>query len=196
MPIATIPPLRLFHPEDATTVARLNDMASGGVLFNIWTKATGEDGDPWEQGRLQQIDQVNSGWVVIVLDQGNGVEAVLMGQPHTKEPVSTEGVDPIWVPLMELENLVPGSWCINVIATLPEYRGKGHAAMLVKQAEALARDGRHASLALVVADENVGAIRLYHNCGFSQVARRPMVKGDWDGPGGDWILMLKPLQDN
>ncbi|WP_211301026.1 GNAT family N-acetyltransferase [Aliiruegeria haliotis] len=171
-------------------------MASGGLLFNIWAKAAGKDGDPWEQGRLQQIDQVNSGWVVIVLDQGNGVEAVLMGQPHPTEPVSTDDVDPIWVPLVELENMVPGSWCLSVIATLPEYRSRGHAAVLMQQAETLARDGHHPTLALVVADENVGAIRLYQKCGFSEFARRPMVKGDLDGPGEDWILMVKPLSDN
>ncbi|UWR21276.1 N-acetyltransferase [Sulfitobacter sp. S190] len=190
------PPLRPFRPDDAYTVARLNDMASGGLLFNTWEKAAGEDGDSWEQGRLQQIEQVNSGWVVIVLDQGNGVEAVLMGQPHATDSVPTDGVDPIWTPLMELENMVPGSWCLNVIATLPEFRGQGHAAVLMQQAEMLARDGHHPSLALVVADENVGAIRLYQKCGFSEFARRSMVKGDWDGPGEDWVLMVKPLSDS
>ncbi|PRY22284.1 acetyltransferase (GNAT) family protein [Aliiruegeria haliotis] len=92
--------------------------------------------------------------------------------------------------------MVPGSWCLSVIATLPEYRSRGHAAVLMQQAETLARDGHHPTLALVVADENVGAIRLYQKCGFSEFARRPMVKGDLDGPGEDWILMVKPLSDN
>lgn len=189
-------PLRPFHPDDADTVARLNDMASGGLLLSTWTKAAGDGGDPWEQGRLQQIDQMNSGWVMIVLDQGNGVEAVLMGQPHPDEPVNTEGIDPVWVPLVDLENLVPGSWCLNVIATLPECRGRGHGATLMAQAEALAREGGHGALALVVANANTDAIRLYHRNGFSEMARRPMVKGDWVGPGEDWILMVKPLEEN
>lgn len=188
-------PLRPFHRNDANTVARLNDMASGGLLFCTWAKAVGSDGDPWEQGRLQQIDQMKSGWTIVVLDQGNGVEAVLMGQPHPTEPVSTEGMDPIWIPLVELENMVPGGWCLNVIATLPEHRGRGHAATLMKHAEKLAREGGHNVLALVVADVNIDAIRLYHRYGLSEVARRTMVKGDWDGPGEDWVLMVKPLQD-
>lgn len=132
---------------------------------------------------------------MIVLDQGQGVEAVLMGQAHPDEPVATEGVNPVWVPLVELENLVPGSWCLNVIATLPACRGRGHGATLMDQAEALARDGGHRALALVVADANTDAIRLYHRSGFSERARRPMVKGDWDGPGQDWVLMVKSLED-
>ena len=189
------PPLRPFHPDDASTVARLNDMASGGLLFSTWATAAGTAGDPWEQGRLQQIDQMNSGWVMIVLDQGKGVEAVLMGQAHPEDPVATDGVDPVWVPLIELENLVPGSWVLNVIATLPECRGRGHGALLIEQAEALARKGGHSKLALVVSDANADAIRLYHRTGFSEVSRRPIEKGDWDGPGDDWVLMVKPLDD-
>ena len=190
------PPLRPFHPDDANTVARLNDMASGGLLFSTWVTAAGSAGDPWEQGRLQQIDQMNSGWMMIVLDQGKGVEAVLMGQAHPEQPVATDDVDPVWVPLVELENLVPGSWCLNVIATLPECRGRGYGALLMKQAEALARKGGHSKLALVVSDANADAIRLYHRTGFCEVARRPIVKGDWDGPGDDWVLMVKSLENN
>ena len=187
------PPLRPFRPEDAPTVARLNDMASGGLLLSQWTEGAGVSGDPWEQGRLQQIDQMNSGWVMIVFDHGDGVEAVLMGQAHPDEPVPTDGIDPVWVPLVELENLVPGCWCLNVIATSPERRGRGHGALLMNQAEQIAREGRHQTLALVVADANTSAIRLYRRCGFSEFARRAMVKGDWDGPGTDWVLMVKPL---
>lgn len=195
MSAALSPPLRPFHPDDADIVARLNNMASGGLLFSIWNKVASNNDDPWEQGRLQQIDQMNSGWVMIVIDQGDGVEAVLMGQPHPDEPVPTEEVDPVWVPLIDLENLMPGSWCLNVIATLPEFRGRGHGAKLMDHAEALARNGGHGALALVVADVNSDAIRLYHSKGFSEIARRPMVKGDWVGPGEDWVLMTKPLVD-
>lgn len=195
MSVPLSPPLRHFDPADASIVARLNDMASGGLLFSTWVKAAGDAGDPWEQGRLQQIDQMNSGWEIIVLDQGRGVEAVLMGQAHPNDPVAIEGVDPIWVPLVELENLVPGSWCLNVIATLPECRGRGHGAMLMDQAEALAREGGHRALVLVVADANTEAIRLYHRNSFTEHARRPMVKGDWDGPGENWVLMVKTLEN-
>ncbi len=193
MPIELTPPLRPFHPDDADTVARLNDMASDGLLLSQWTNGADSADDAWEQGRLQQLAQMNSGWEMIVIDQGRGVEAVLMGQAHPEDPVATDGVDAVWVPLVELENLVPGSWCLNVIATMPECRGRGHGALLIDQAETLARDGGHRKLALVVSDANADAIRLYHRTGFSEVARRPIVKGDWDGPGVDWVLMVKPL---
>lgn len=194
-PMDLAPPLRPFHADDADTVARLNDMASDGILYSVWSREAGPDGDPWEQGRLQQIEQMNAGWTMIVLDRGSGVEAVLMGQPHPTEPVSVESVDAEWVPLVELENLEPGAWCLHVIATLPEHRGQGHGARLMDLAESIARVGGHSRIALVVSDANGSAIRLYRRCGFAERARRPIVKGDWDGPGRDWVLMVKPTQD-
>ncbi|SEW18238.1 Acetyltransferase (GNAT) family protein [Cognatiyoonia koreensis] len=191
--VALAPPLRPFKPEDADTVARLNDMASGGMLLTVWKRMAGTNGDPWEQGRHQQFEQIESGWNIVVLDQGSGVEAVMMGQPHGAEPASLEGVDAEWVPLMELENLVPEAWCLNVIATLPAYRGLGHGARLMAQAQSMARAGGHSRIALVVSDASIPAIRLYERSGFEEIARRPMFKGDWKGPGQDWVLMVKSL---
>ena len=186
-------PLRPFKPEDADAVARLNNMASGGILLSIWERMAETDGDPWDHGRLQQFEQIKSGWNVVVLDKGFGVEAVMMGQSHDDEPASLEGVDAEWVPLMELENLVPDAWCINVIAGLPEYRGQGHGALLREQAQRMARAGGHSRIALVVSDASTPAIRLYERCGYKEFARRPMFKGEWEGPGQDWVLMVKSL---
>ena len=33
---------------------------------------------------------------------------------------------PMFVPLQELEDRVPGTWYVNVLATLEEHRGKGY----------------------------------------------------------------------
>ena len=37
------------------------------------------------------------------------------------------------------------------------------------------------------------ALRLYAAKGYAEVARRPVVKGDWQVDAQDWILMVKPL---
>lgn len=193
VPVPLAPPLRPFRTDDAAIVARLNDMASGGILQSVWVRNAGSHGDPWELGRLQQIEQLNAGWTMVVIDRGSGVEAVLMGQSHSTEPAPVEDMDAEWVPLVTLENLVPGAWCLHVVATLPKHRGSGHGLRLMELAEEIARAGRHKLLALVVSDANVGAIRLYQRCGYSEIARREMFKGDWDGPGRDWVLMVKSI---
>jgi ribosomal protein S18 acetylase RimI-like enzyme len=44
----------------------------------------------------------------------------------------------------------------------------------------------------IVSDDNESAICLYRSHGYCEVARRPIVKGDDQTPGADWILMQKP----
>ena len=63
----------------------------------------------------------------------------------------------------------------------------------MEQAQSMARAGGHSRMALVVSDASIPAIRLYERSGFEEIARRPMFKGDWTGPGQDWVLMVKPL---
>jgi len=46
-------------------------------------------------------------------------------------------------------------------------------------------------MSLIVADNNIGAKRLYERCGYIEVDRRRMVKGDWQSSGRNWILMAK-----
>ena len=77
VPILLSPPFRPFRTEDAATVAKLNDMASGGILRSVWALKAGIEGDLWAEGRRQQIDQMADGWIMVVVDQGAGVEAVL-----------------------------------------------------------------------------------------------------------------------
>jgi ribosomal protein S18 acetylase RimI-like enzyme len=99
----------------------------------------------------------------------------------------------MFVPLQELENLAPGTWYVNVLAAHPEHRGKGYGAALLTVADRLAADTGRRGLSIIVADTNTGARRLYERCGYSETARRRMVKEDWQHPGTDWLLLTKPL---
>lgn len=193
VPIPLTPPLRPFRAEDAPAVARLNDMASMGLVLHVWTGLVGPDGDPWEHGRKRQIARMESGQTVVVVDQGRGVEAALIGSALAAEPEDPASVEPEFAALVELENLVLGSWYLNVIATMPEARRRGHARRLMAAAEAIARAGGHDRIALVASNANDEALPLYAFSGYTEVARRPMVKGSWDGPGSAWILMAKDL---
>jgi hypothetical protein len=47
--------------------------------------------------------------------------------------------------------------------------------------------------AWVVADDNDAARRLYRRLGYRERANRPMVKDAWEGPGAEWLLMIKEL---
>ena len=99
----------------------------------------------------------------------------------------------MFVPLQELENPVPGSWYINVLATYPEYRGQGIGGELVALAEKIAASSGHELVSIIVSDANEGARRLYERCGYREIATRPMVKEDWQSDADAWVLTTKEI---
>ena len=50
-----------------------------------------------------------------------------------------------------------------------------------------------AAISLIAENTHPDALRLYAAKGYAEVARRPVVKGDWQVDAQDWILMIKPL---
>lgn len=188
------PPLRRLEPRDADIVARLNDMASHGLVLTVWEGMREAGESVWDVGRRRTLARMQRPELeMVVIDRGQGAEAVMMGNPLPEAPQETDGVPEVFRVLVEMENLAPGSWYLNVLATLPEVRGQGHGGRLIACAEAFARAGGHRTLSLIASEANPAGLRLYRRHGFAEAARRPMVKGTWDGPGREWILFLKDL---
>ena len=99
----------------------------------------------------------------------------------------------MFVPLQELEDLVPGTWYVNVLAAYPDARGNGHGRALLGIADRLAAAGNRPGLSIIVSDANTAARRLYERCGYRETARRPKVKEQWQAAGTEWILLTKRL---
>lgn len=97
----------------------------------------------------------------------------------------------MFVPLQQLEDLVPGTWYVNVLATYPDYRGKGYGTELLKVAQEIARSTNASGMSIMVSDANTGARRLYERNGFKEIASRDMVKEEWKNDGDKWILLKK-----
>ena len=189
------PPFRPATPDDADALAELVDMAGEGLPLYLWTKMAGPDEDPWEVGR-QRAHRTEGGFSyknAVVMEADGRVVAALIGYPlpETPEPIDPDTMPPMFVPLQELENLAPGTWYVNVLATYPEYRGQGHGARLLAIAERLAADAGSAGLSLIVLDANAGARRLYERAGYRQIAERAVVKEDWACRGKNWVLLVK-----
>jgi ribosomal protein S18 acetylase RimI-like enzyme len=121
------------------------------------------------------------------------VVAALVGYPLADEPkpIDYAATPPMFRALEELEGLAPATWYVNVLATYPEQRGKGHGAQLLGAADRIAADLGCGGLSIIVSDSNKGARRLYERCGYRFRARRPMVKEDWENPGRNWVLLTK-----
>lgn len=189
-------PFRRATPDDALAMAELVEFASEGLALYLWTRMAGPGGDPWAIGRERAGRGVGnfSYRNTILLESGGRTVAGLVGFPlaDRPEPVPVD-LSPLFVPLQELENLAPGTWYVNVLAAYPEERGKGRGTTLLALANRLAADTGKRGLSLIVSDTNTGARRLYERCGYSEVAKRKMVKEEWQHPGTNWVLLSKRL---
>lgn len=169
-------------------------MASEGLIPALWDRMApeGMDGSAVGQALVSEEDGVFSYQHGFVLEQDGSPIGGMIGYPlpATAEPAGPEVPD-AFVAVEELANLVPGYWYINVVAMLPEARGKGLGAALLNEAEAQARHSGCPGLALVVAATNDGAIHAYARAGYREVARRPFELREFGFKSTEALLMTK-----
>lgn len=188
--------IRDAQPADADDLVRFINMAADDLPLHFWKKSVGPDGDPMAFGRDRAARgtgnfSFRNAWLAEVDGQ---VAACLLGYPAALEPeVIAPDTPPLFVPLIELENMAPGAWYLNVLATYPEYRGRGLGSALLAKAEEVTRAGGRSTISLIAEDTHQDALRLYRAKGFTEIARRPLVKEDWAVEASEWILFTKAL---
>jgi ribosomal protein S18 acetylase RimI-like enzyme len=177
-------------------LAKLIDFAGEGLPSYLWRRMAEPGEDVWDVGRRRARREEGSFSYrnAVVLEEDGRVVACLIGYPLPDEP---EPIDPaqmpaMFVPLQELENLAPGTWYVNVLATYPEHRGHGHGTRLLGLAEDLAAEAGSRGLSIIVSDANAGARRLYERSGYRPAAERAMVREEWANAGVNWVLLLRP----
>jgi len=188
-------PYRYATPDDALAMTELVNIAGEGLPLHLWTTLAEPEGSPWDIGQ-QRARRDNGSFSyrnTILIELGGDVVSALISYPlpDQPEPVNCEELPEIVVPLQELEDLVPGTWYINVLATYPEHRGSGYGAGLLSIAEQLAADAGKTSMSIIVSDANTGARRLYERHGYTELAARPMIKESWENTGKTWVLLEK-----
>lgn len=189
--------IRAATAADAEHLVRYINMAADDLPLHFWRKSVGPDGDPLAYGRERAARETGNfsfrnAWLAEV---DGTVAACLLGYPAEDDPAPIDpDTPPIFVPLIELENLAPGSWYLNVLATDPAFRGKGLGSALLAHAESVTRASGRDTVSLIAADTHIDALSLYRAKGYAEVARRPVVKGDWVVDASEWILFTKPLR--
>lgn len=188
--------IREATAADAEHLVRFINMAADDLPLHFWKKSAGPEGDPLAYGRERAARETGNfsyrnAWLAEV---DGAVAGCLLGYAadETPGPIDPD-TPPIFVPLLELEALAPASWYLNVLATYDGFRGQGCGSALLSHAEAVARRGGFGTISLIAEDTHLDALRLYHAKGFREVARRPVVKGDWQVDASEWILFTKSL---
>ena len=188
--------IRKAEASDAAHLVRFINMAADDLPMHFWRKSVGPEGDAIAYGmeraaRATGSFSYSNAWLA---ETGSEVAACLLGYPAEDEPAPiAPDTPPVVVPLLELEALAPGSWYLNVLATYESFRGRGCGSALLAKAEDITRAGGRRVISLITADTHHEAQRLYAAKGYTEIARRPVVKGDWQVDATEWILMTKTL---
>lgn len=185
------PLLRPARRSDAVDMARLGDLAGAGLSRHLWAQQAAPGEDPLGVGaRRAARDEGAFSWTRAVIAEVDGVTAgMLVTYLVGAEPEPVDDLPPMFRPLQALENRVPGSLYVNMLATYPAFRRRGVATALLAEAERRAATAR--GLSLIVADDNRDARRLYRAFGLVEIAEEPLVADGWDTPSRAWVLMMK-----
>ncbi len=188
--------IRKATPDDAPLLLRVVDMASGGVVPALWAEMAppGMDGAAVGHALVTAADGDFSYRSGFIAERDGMKVGGLIGYslPTTPQPAAPD-VPEAFVGVEELAQLAPGYWYINFMAVVPEGRGQGLGAALLKEAEVQARHSSSPGVALIVAASNVSAMRLYQRAGYTERARRPFDLSDYGEEPTEAVLMVKDL---
>jgi ribosomal protein S18 acetylase RimI-like enzyme len=195
-------PAALFRPAtkaDASALAVLVDIAGEGMPAYMWSTLAAPGQSVLEFGRERaQRDSGGFSWRnAVVAEIGGEVAACLVGY-RLDDPYdlgALAGTPEIVQPLVKLEAKSPGSWYVNVLATFPEFRRLGIGAKLLDIAESNGREASVPALSVIVGSWNEAAMRLYGRAGYAAVASEPAIPFPGSPNKGDWVLMVKSLQN-
>jgi ribosomal protein S18 acetylase RimI-like enzyme len=98
-------------------------------------------------------------------------------------------------PMVELEQCVPGSFYINMIATFPQYRNMSIGTKLMGMVDSLARDAACSISSIEVFSQNQGALRLYQRLGYELAEKRPVVPHECHPYDGELLLLTRHVEN-
>jgi ribosomal protein S18 acetylase RimI-like enzyme len=128
---------------------------------------------------------------VIAEVDGRVAAALLAYRLPEHSDVNLDELPDLLRPLEELEQKVPGTFYINILAAYPEYRGLGFGTTLLEAAHTLASEAGCNELSLEVFEENEDAVRLYERHGYREIARLPTVPHPIYKYEGNFVLMTR-----
>jgi ribosomal protein S18 acetylase RimI-like enzyme len=178
-------PYRHATSDDVPAICQLVEIAGDGLPLTLWANRSFEGPSPWDAAvkpLTRSLGDFARGNTVVREDRGR-VTACLAGYALRNSALAYDRkIAPAMIAtLQELENIVPETWFANVLATLPEFRGRGFGTELLRIAETLANDSLCASVTLPVSGANTRARRLCNKHGYREKV--------WQ----DWLLLVKGL---
>jgi ribosomal protein S18 acetylase RimI-like enzyme len=190
--------LEIVHatPDDCLAIAELAQIAGDNMPGYFWEESR-LPGQTLEQAGAERakIANANFSYRNTLLARIDGdIAGMLLAYrlPSAADNDEDPADFPEFVqPIIELEQCVPESFYINMLAAYPRFRGQGVGSALMARADGLALEAECELITLGVFETNEGALRLYRRLGFELIESRPMVASSYH-PACDILLLGRP----
>ena len=189
---------RKARQTDSTDLTLCMDAAARGLSAWGWSNFSHKGQSAFEFGRERiRTDESSKlyfkNWVVCELN--NNLIGAFLGftvdDPYPE--IDFDNVPKYFHPIIELERCASGSWLLQAISILPEFRGKGYAIHILGEIEAIAKHSGVKQITLQVESENEVAFGFYQRNSYREIERRPSIPFPGSKDSGDYILMCKDL---
>lgn len=189
--------IRKATVQDCRAVAELALIAGEGIPAYFWeqSKTAGQDVVDVGAENLTSDTENFSYRNVHVIVSGDDIAGMLLAYrlPEAKQAEGTEEYPDFIRPLIELEQCVPGSFYINMLAAFPRFRNQGVGTRLMSIADRLANEAGCNLLSVEVFEQNEGAVRLYQRLGYEVIAHRPVVPHACHPYSGRILLLTRTV---
>jgi ribosomal protein S18 acetylase RimI-like enzyme len=178
---------------DCRDVAELALMAGEGIPAYFWQESQqpGEDIEDVGAAKLRSETENFSYRNTVVATIDDQVAGMMLAYKLEDEDLAR--LPEFIRPLIELEQLVPATFYINMLATFPKYRNMSVGTKLMQQVDILAKDNSCNTSSIQVFDENEGALRLYLRLGYQILDSRKVVPHSCHPYQGEVLLLTRPV---
>lgn len=184
-------PFRYAIPDDAPVAVDLANLTIEGFAAHLWEDLAGEGESPRDFGLRVQQDFIAERRTIVADIKGQIAALMISFKIEPKPKSFMPGMNAGLQPILELHAMVPDSWYIHSVITIPKHRGSGLGSRMMHLAEETGKASDCGNSSLLVLNTN--AIRLYENLGYETLSSKPIVKDGWVNPASDWLLMVKNL---
>jgi len=192
--------IRSATPADCLAIAELAQMAGDNIPGHFWAESQMPGQSIIEAGAERaNSESANFSYRnTRIACHDSTIAGMLLG--YRLPAAADNDEDPLEFPefvrpLVELEQCVPGSYYINMLASYPRFRGQGIGGALLQEVDQRALMHGCELISILVFEVNQGALRLYQRNGYHIVETRPMVASDYLPAGQVLLLTRQPVRN-
>jgi ribosomal protein S18 acetylase RimI-like enzyme len=187
--------IRKASKQDCLPIAELALMAGEGIPAYFWEQSRKPGQNLTDVGahnaasESENFSYRNVHLALINEDIAGMLLAYKLPDSDTEE--NLEDYPEFIRPLIELEQCVPNSFYINMIATYPQYRNKGVGKALMNIIDSLATEAGCKLISIEVFEQNEGALRLYQRLGYKIIEKRKIIPHSSHPYSGNILLLTR-----